>query len=64
MIAEDGTPHTAHSTNPVPLVYIEKDCENAVLEEGILGDIAPTILGLWGIDQPGAMTGKNLIKKG
>jgi len=64
MIAEDGSPHTAHSTNPVPLVYIEKGCEDALLEEGILGDIAPTVLGLWGIDQPGVMTGKNLIKKG
>lgn len=64
MIADDGSPHTAHSTNPVPFVYIEKGNENATLEEGILGDIAPTILGLWGIDQPDAMTGKNLIKKG
>lgn len=64
MIAEDGSPHTAHSTNPVPLVYIENGCEDANLEEGILGDIAPTILGLWGIEQPGGMTGKNLIKKG
>lgn len=64
MIAEDGTPHTAHSTNPVPLVYIEKGCENASLEEGILGDIAPTILGLWEIEQPEAMTGKNLVRKG
>lgn len=64
MIADDGSPHTAHSTNPVPFVYIEKGCEDAVLEEGILGDIAPTILGLWGIDKPKAMTGKNLIKKG
>lgn len=64
MIAADGTPHTAHSTNPVPLVYIEKGCEDAVMEAGILGDIAPTILGLWGVDQPDAMTGKNLVKKG
>lgn len=64
MIAADGSPHTAHSTNPVPLVYIENGSETAVLEEGILGDIAPTILGLWGIEQPGVMTGKNLIHKG
>lgn len=64
MIAKDGTPHTAHSTNPVPLVYIEAGNEGACLEEGILGDIAPTILGLWGIPQPDAMTGRNLIKKG
>ena len=64
MIAPDGSPHTAHSTNPVPLVYIERDAEGAVLEEGILGDIAPTILGLWSIKQPDAMTGRNLITKG
>ena len=64
MIAPDGSPHTAHSTNPVPLVYIEQGAEGAVLEEGILGDIAPTILGLWSIEQPEAMTGRNLIKKG
>ncbi|QJB57865.1 2,3-bisphosphoglycerate-independent phosphoglycerate mutase [Pseudodesulfovibrio sp. zrk46] len=64
MIAEDGSPHTAHSTNPVPLIYIEEGCEKSNLKEGILGDIAPTILGLWGFTQPDAMTGKNLITKG
>ncbi len=64
MIAADGSPHTAHSTNPVPLVYIENGAEGTVLEQGILGDIAPTILGLWGVEQPKAMTGRNLIKKG
>lgn len=64
MVAEDGSPHTAHSTNPVPLVYIERGAEGVSIEEGILGDIAPTILGLWGIEQPDAMTGNNLIKKG
>lgn len=64
MIAADGTPHTAHSINPVPLVYIEKGLEGVELEEGILGDIAPTILGLWNIEKPAAMTGSNLVKKG
>jgi len=64
MLAADGSPHTAHSTNPVPLVYIEEGNGRVALEEGILGDIAPTILGLWGIEQPAAMTGKNLIHKG
>lgn len=64
MIAADGTPHTAHSTNPVPFVYIEDGNDGAQLEEGILGDIAPTILALCGIEQPAAMTGKNLIHKG
>ncbi|BCS86993.1 2,3-bisphosphoglycerate-independent phosphoglycerate mutase [Pseudodesulfovibrio sediminis] len=64
MIAEDGSPHTAHSLNPVPLVYIEKGCESVALDEGILGDLAPTILGLWDIELPAAMTGRNLVKKG
>ncbi|MFH1914108.1 MAG: 2,3-bisphosphoglycerate-independent phosphoglycerate mutase [Pseudomonadota bacterium] len=64
MLAEDGTPHTAHSTNPVPLVLIEEGGEVVALDEGILGDIAPTILALWGIDAPPAMTGRNLASKG
>ena len=64
MLAKDGSPHTAHSTNPVPLVYIEEGCEGAELEEGILGDIATTILGLWGVGLPDGMTGRNLVKKG
>lgn len=64
MLAEDGSPQTAHTTNPVPLVYIEQGCETAVVADGILGDIAPTILGLWGIEQPVDMTGTNLIRKG
>ncbi|ADU62807.1 MAG: 2,3-bisphosphoglycerate-independent phosphoglycerate mutase [Pseudodesulfovibrio sp.] len=64
MLAEDGTPHTAHSTNPVPLVLIEEGCRGATLDQGILGDIAPTILALWGVDAPAAMTGRNLASKG
>jgi len=63
MIATDGTPHTAHSTNPVPLVFIENGAEEVLLSEGILADIAPTILGLLGLERPSAMTGKNLIIK-
>jgi 2,3-bisphosphoglycerate-independent phosphoglycerate mutase len=64
MLAEDGSPHTAHSTNPVPLVYIEDGCADVTLDEGILGDIAPTILALWGFEAPAAMTGRNLARKG
>jgi 2,3-bisphosphoglycerate-independent phosphoglycerate mutase len=64
MLAEDGSPHTAHSTNPVPLVYIEDGCRDVALDEGILGDIAPTMLALWGLAAPAAMTGRNLIRKG
>ena len=57
-----GGPFTAHTTNPVPFIeYPDKDIE---LNNGILADIAPTILELMKIDKPSEMTGKSLIKKG
>ncbi|MEM9681121.1 MAG: 2,3-bisphosphoglycerate-independent phosphoglycerate mutase, partial [Bacteroidota bacterium] len=59
MINPDGTPHTAHTTNPVPIILIDKDLKN--ISDGILGDMAPTILALIGIPQPEAMTQKSLI---
>ena len=59
MINPDGTPHTAHTTNPVPLILVDKDLKN--IKNGILGDIAPTILKLMGIDKPIAMTQESLI---
>lgn len=60
-INPDGTPNTAHSLNPVPFVYISKNT-NAKVENGILADVAPSILHIMGIEQPEEMTGKNLIK--
>jgi 2,3-bisphosphoglycerate-independent phosphoglycerate mutase len=55
-------PHTAHTLNPVEVVIYGQDFKDAKLEEsGALGDIAPTILRLMGLDQPTAMTGKSLI---
>lgn len=60
MINEDGSPNTAHTTNPVPLILVEKEKENEI-GDGILGDIAPTILELLNIEQPGAMTRKSLL---
>ena len=60
VINEDGSPNTAHSLNPVPIVYVTKD--NISLEKGILADVAPTILDRMGIEQPLVMTGKSLIK--
>lgn len=66
----DGNTITAHSTNPVPAILVtpEKYFENAgadsvikLREDGILADIAPTLLHLMGIDQPAEMTGKSLI---
>ena len=55
-------PHTAHTLNPVEVVVYSKAYKNATLaESGALGDIAPTILKLMGLEQPAAMTGKCLI---
>lgn len=59
MINPDGSPNTAHTTNPVPLVLVDKDIKT--INSGILGDIAPTILELMGIDQPKEMTQKSLL---
>ena len=59
MINEDGSPNTAHTTNPVPLILVDKDLTPII--NGVLGDIAPTILKLMSIDIPKAMTGNPLI---
>ena len=59
MINPDGSPNTAHTTNPVPIILIDKDLKK--IEDGILGDISPTILKLIGIPQPKAMTQHSLI---
>ena len=59
MLEEDGSPDTAHSLNPVPFVVT---LEGARLDgEGILADVAPTVLALLGIDQPSEMTGRSLL---
>ncbi len=57
----DGTPNTAHSLNPVPCIYVTTD-KNAKIENGILADVAPTILHIMDLPQPKEMTGKNLIE--
>jgi 2,3-bisphosphoglycerate-independent phosphoglycerate mutase len=59
MINPDGTPNTAHTTNPVPIILINND--KTTIKDGILGDIAPTILNLMGIEQPKSMTQKSLV---
>jgi 2,3-bisphosphoglycerate-independent phosphoglycerate mutase len=59
MINTDGTPNTAHTTNPVPVILIDKDLKN--IKNGILGDIAPTILKLMGVKKPKEMTQESLI---
>lgn len=60
-INPDGTPNTAHSLNPVPCVYVTSD-KNATVVNGILADVAPTILHIMGLKQPVEMTGHDLIK--
>ena len=59
MINPDGSPNTAHTTNPVPLILIDEDIKQ--IKSGKLGDIAPTILQLMGIDKPDLMTQDSLI---
>ena len=59
-INPDGTPNTAHSLNPVPCVYVTENKE-ARVADGILADVAPTLLHIMGIPQPAEMTGKDLI---
>jgi len=56
-----GGPHTAHTTNPVPLIVVSGENKKFGLRsDGSLRDISPTILGLLGIVQPGDMTGRDL----
>jgi len=57
---ETGGPHTAHTTNPVPVVVYGAP-EGSSLRDGLLSDLAPTLLELMGLDQPAEMTGKSLI---
>ena len=62
MINEDGSVHTAHTTNPVPVIYVGADAGAVTLRpDGILGDVAPTLLQLLGIKQPAIMTGRSLL---
>ncbi|MGB0915049.1 MAG: 2,3-bisphosphoglycerate-independent phosphoglycerate mutase, partial [Crocinitomicaceae bacterium] len=59
-INPDGSPNTAHSLNPVPVVHITNQ-EGTSIKDGILADVAPTILSRLGIEQPTEMTGKVLV---
>ncbi|MCI9843263.1 2,3-bisphosphoglycerate-independent phosphoglycerate mutase [Flavobacterium pectinovorum] len=59
MINPDGSPNTAHTTNPVPIILVDKELKN--IQNGVLGDIAPTILELMGVSQPEAMTCHSLL---
>ncbi|SOS48759.1 2,3-bisphosphoglycerate-independent phosphoglycerate mutase [Tenacibaculum dicentrarchi] len=59
MMNPDGSPHTAHTTNPVPMVLVDKELKT--INNGVLGDIAPTILKLMNVPQPKEMTQHSLI---
>jgi 2,3-bisphosphoglycerate-independent phosphoglycerate mutase len=59
----DGSPNTAHTTNLVHFVYVAEDAAGCLCEDGILADVAPTLLALLGIGQPSEMTGQCLVAK-
>jgi 2,3-bisphosphoglycerate-independent phosphoglycerate mutase len=59
MLEPDGSPHTAHTTNPVPLIAV--GYAGPLREGGRLADIAPTVLELLGLAQPGEMDGRSLL---
>ena len=61
MINPDGSPNTAHTTNPVPVILVDND--KIQIKSGVLGDIAPTILDLMGIAKPEVMTQHSLLVK-
>ena len=58
----EGSPHTAHTTNPVPIVYVGADVDRLRLRDGTLADLAPTLLALLGLSIPAEMTGKTLLE--
>jgi 2,3-bisphosphoglycerate-independent phosphoglycerate mutase len=57
----DGSPHTAHTTNLVHGIYVAADAASIKVRDGILADIAPTLLDMLGLKQPPEMTGKCLL---
>ncbi|NDF17805.1 MAG: 2,3-bisphosphoglycerate-independent phosphoglycerate mutase, partial [Verrucomicrobia bacterium] len=63
MLQSDGSPHTAHTTNPVHCLYVAADSPGHRVADGILADVAPTLLELLGIPKPASMTGSSLLRK-
>jgi 2,3-bisphosphoglycerate-independent phosphoglycerate mutase len=61
MLDADGRPYTAHTTNRTPFLIRQEGKNVRLAEGGKLGDIAPTLLELWGVPKPGAMTGNSLV---
>jgi 2,3-bisphosphoglycerate-independent phosphoglycerate mutase len=62
MAGPDGKPFTAHTTNPVRLLLLDDSRKGVRLREGRLGDVAPTILELMGLEKPVQMTGRSLLQ--
>jgi 2,3-bisphosphoglycerate-independent phosphoglycerate mutase len=58
----DGSPNTAHSLNPVPIIVVSDTLKIKQINNGVLADVAPTILNIMGIEQPAAMTGHSLVE--
>ncbi|MBK1790901.1 2,3-bisphosphoglycerate-independent phosphoglycerate mutase [Persicirhabdus sediminis] len=63
MVNEDGSPHTAHTTNLVHAIYVGADHENVKMKDGILADVAPTLLDMLGVEKPAEMTGTSMIER-
>ena len=61
MINPDGSPNTAHTKKPVPVLFVSDQGGKYEIQDGILADIAPTLLQILGADQPEAMSGKRLL---
>ena len=61
MMEDDGSPFTAHTTNPVPAIVLGDSSVKALRAGGVLADLAPTMLQLMGIEQPKEMSGHSLI---
>ena len=57
----DGSPNTAHTTNPVPVIFVPAGDTDRAIRSGKLGDVAPTLLELLGLPQPAEMDGKSLL---
>jgi 2,3-bisphosphoglycerate-independent phosphoglycerate mutase len=60
-MGDEGNPHTAHTTSPVPFILLQKSA--GLRDKGTLADVAPTVLDLMGIEKPEEMTGQSLIKR-
>ena len=59
MINSDGSENTSHTVNPVPIIIVNSNSDN--INNGILADIAPTVLDIMGVQKPDEMSGKSLI---